>query len=98
MRLLEHEIELSISLNSDTYPQAPKYADAGFAACELVFPVSYYEPANMTSYREHLERYIHSCAKADYAWRRIISHLVNTGIYPRRMKRFAAERCRPSPR
>lgn len=36
MRLLEHEIELSISLNSDTYPQAPKYADAGFAACELV--------------------------------------------------------------
>ena len=54
MRLLEHEIELSISLNSDTYPQAPKYADAGFAACELVFPVSYYEPANMTSYREHL--------------------------------------------
>ena len=56
MRLLEHEIELSISLNSDTYPQAPKYADAGFAACELVFPVSYYEPANMTSYRGHLEK------------------------------------------
>lgn len=56
MRLLEHEIELSISLNKDTYPQAPKFAEAGFTACEFCFPSSYGRPADMTIYRPYLEK------------------------------------------
>lgn len=56
MRLLDHEIELSISLKNENYQQAPKYADAGFAACELVFPVSYYGQADMKAYREYLAK------------------------------------------
>ena len=64
MKLLGQELELSISLDQNTYTQAEKYAQAGFTAAELCLPVRYHEPVDLGLLAGHLASAYEAVRKA----------------------------------
>ena len=78
MKLLNHELKLSISLDEKTYVNAKAFAAAGYEAAECDLPVDYFAPVDLSIFPPFLEKV---CPAIEEAGLRITTFHLPFGTY-----------------